>query len=44
MGGVGKKPKKKTHVRENSKKKNSCTEEGKDKIFMQKEGLIVTFI
>ena len=40
-GGVGKKPKK-NHSRENAKKKNSCTEEGKEKKFMQKEGPIVT--
>ena len=43
-GGVGKKPKKKIHARENAKKKNSCKEEGKEKKFMQKEGPIVIFI
>ena len=36
-----KKPKK-IHARENAKKKNSCKEEGKEKKFMQKEGVIVT--
>ena len=30
-GGVGKKPKKKIHARENGQKKNSCKEEGKEK-------------
>ena len=39
---MGKKPKK-THARENGKKKNSCKGEGKKKIIMQKEGPIVTF-
>ena len=34
---------KKIHARENTKKKNSCKEEGKEKKFMQKEGPIVTF-
>ena len=28
----------KTHAREIAKKKNSCKGEGKEKIFMQKEG------
>ena len=35
---------KKNLARENIKKKNSSEEEGKEKKFMQKEGLIVTFI
>ena len=39
MGGGGNQ--KKIHARENAKKKNSC-KEGKEKKFMQKEGLIVT--
>ena len=43
MGGWGKKTKK-THARENAKKKNSCKEEGKEKKFMQKEGPILTFL
>jgi len=44
MGGGRGKNQNKIHARENSKKKNSCEEEGKEKIFMQKEGPIVTFI
>ena len=40
MGGGG--DQKKIHARENAKKKNSCKKEGKEKKFMQKEGLIVT--
>ena len=40
MGGGG--DQKKIHAGENAKKKNSCKEEGKEKKFMQKEGLIVT--
>jgi len=42
-GGWGKSPQK-IHARENANKKNSRKEEGKEKIFMQKEGPIVTFI
>ena len=42
MGRVGKKTKK-IHARENAKKKTSCKEEGKEKKFMQKDGLIVSF-
>ena len=40
-GGVGKKPKKKS-FKGKWQEKNSCTEEGKEKKFMQKEGPIVT--
>ena len=40
--GLGKKQKK-IHARENSEKKNSCKEEGKEKKCMQKEGPSVTF-
>jgi len=43
-GRGGEKKQKKIHTRENSKIKNSCKEEGKEKKFMQKEGPIVTFI
>ena len=42
MGGGGGEQKK-IHARENTKKINSCKEEGKEKKFMQKEGPIVTF-
>ena len=41
-GGWGK-TKKKSHARENAKKKNSCKGEGKKKKFMQKDDPIVTF-
>lgn len=45
MGGMGEKNKK-NHARENGKntEKISCKEEDKEKIFVQKEGLIVTVI
>jgi len=43
MGGRGKNQKK-IHARVNTKKKNSCKEEDKEKKFRQKESPIVTFI
>jgi len=43
-GRGGEKTTTKIHARENSKKKYSCKEEGKEKKFMQKESPIVTFI
>ena len=44
MGGMGKKTKK-IHARKNAKRKKSFIEEDKEKnIFMQRKGLIVTFI
>jgi len=42
--GEGKNPAKKIHAKVNAKKKNSCKEEDKGKKFMQKEGIIATFI
>jgi len=45
MGGGGEGKKQKIiHARVNAKKKNSCKEEDKEKKFMQKESLNMTFI